>query len=270
MNVTPLHRVGAACAGLAAGLSVAAAPAIATPMTNSAKPRGHAHPSVIRRSDAAAPGFSQYLGGYDVQDTGNLTTTSVVQVPNAKCANQKDDEELLLGQLLAPAAGDASQGGSTDAAAAVVITCAGMGKAPFFYGEAYDSNGEEDYVSVHPGDLVETQITDGYGGNTAATTTDLNDGQTATSTGPSTGNDTQLYLGAAPDLAYEQQGSVVDHAIPRFTTVKFNDTVVNGTEWNVSGPTAYSLEQNGDVQIKTASVPSTPTYSFTLTERHTR
>lgn len=270
MNAKPLSRVGAVCAGLAAGLSVAAAPAIATPVLSSAKPRDHAHPSVVRRSDAATPGVSQYLGGYDVQDTGTLSTTSIVQVPNARCASQKDYERLLLGQLLAPAAGDGSQGGSTDAAAAVLITCTGMGKAPFFYGEAYAPDGGEYYVSVHPGDLVETQISDAYGGNTTATTTDLNEGQSAASTGPSTGNDTQLYLGAEPDVADERQGPLVDYAIPRFTTIKFNDTVINATEWNVSGPTAYSLTQNSDIQIQTASVPSTPTYSFTLTERHTR
>jgi hypothetical protein len=253
MNAKPLSRVGVACAGLAAGLSVAAAPAIARPIPNS-----------------TPPGLSQYLAGYDVADTGNLTTTSIVQVPNAKCANQKDYEHLFLGQLLTPAAGDASQGGSNDATAAIAMTCMGLGKAPFFYGEADTANGEEGYVSVHPGDLVETQISDSYGGNTTATTTDLNDGDTATSTGASTGDDTQLYLGAVPDVGYEQEGPLVDYAIPKFTAAKFNDTVVNGSEWNLSGPTAFSLQQNSDIQLKTAPVPSAPTYSFTLTELHTR
>jgi hypothetical protein len=253
MNAKPFSRVGVACAGLAVGLSVAAAPAIARPVPHS-----------------ATPGISQYLGGYDVPDAGSLTATSIVQVPNATCANQKDYEHLFLGQLLAPAAGDASQGGATDATSAVAMTCMGLGKAPFFYGEADAANGEEDFVSVHPGDLVETQISDSYGGSTTATTTDLNNGETATSTGASTGDDTQLYLGAVPDVDYEQQGSVVDNAIPRFTAAKFNDTVVNGSPWNVSGPTAFSLQQNSDIQIKTAPVPTAPTYSFTLTERHTK
>lgn len=270
VRATPLSRVGVACAGLVAGLSVAAVPAIAKPIPNQATPSPDAHPSVVRPSNAATPGFSQYLGGYDVQDTGNLTATSIVQVPNAKCANQKDYEHLFLGQLLVPASGAAYQGGSTDATAAVAMTCMGLGSAPFFYGQAYDTNGEDNYVSVHPGDLVETQVSDSYGGNTTATITDLNSGETASSTGASTGNDTQLYLGAEPDVTYEQQGPLVDYVIPRFTPVKFNDTVINGNEWSLSGPTAYSLEQNSDIQIKTASVPSAPTYSFTLTEKHTK
>jgi len=250
MKATPLSRVGVACAGLVAGLSVAAAPAIAKPI-----------PNVTR------PSFSQYLGGYDVADTGNLTTTSIVQVPNAKCATQKDYEHLFLGQLLVPASGATYQGGSTDATAAIAMTCIGLGPNPFFYGEAYDINGEDNYISVHPGDRVETQVSDSYGGNTTATITDLNTGATASSTGASTGDDTQLYIGAEPDVTYEQEGSHVDDAIPRFTKVKFNDTVVNGAQWNLSNPTAYSLAQNSDIQIKTPRVPSTPTYSFRLTEK---
>jgi len=38
----------------------------------------------------------------------------------------------------------------------------------------------------------------------------------------------------------------------------------------LSDPTASSLAQNSDIQIKTPPVPSTPTYSFTLTEKHTK
>jgi hypothetical protein len=34
--------------------------------------------------------------------------------------------------------------------------------------------------------------------------------------------------------------------------------IINGTEWDVSAPTAFSLEQNSDIQIKTPSAPSTP------------
>jgi hypothetical protein len=276
MNTKSFVRVGAACVGTFAGLSVAVGPAMARTVPASAG-NGYraAHSAALRsglRPVSTTFPTSAYLGGYDVSETGgSISVTSTVQVPKAKCANLKDDEDIFLGEQLDPAAGNAYQGGSNDAAADVIVLCDGSSATPSYMPEAYTTNGGDDFGDQFssPGDLVQFTLTDSYGGNTTATATDLNTGQSETSTGTSLGTDTQLYLGAIANVGEEQFGSTVDYDVPKFTTAKFDNALVNGTPWSTSDPQAFSLQQNSDVQIKPSAVPAKASYNFTLTESHT-
>jgi hypothetical protein len=275
MNKKSFARAGAGCVGVIAGLSVAVSPALAKPVpaaTGAAYRPAH---TPALQAAAASPlttaiPTSAYFGGYDVQDYGSVSVTSTVQLPTAKCANRNDLEDVFIGDLLVPSTGDAYQGGANDGSADVVTYCDGSSATPTYYLEAFTlSGGDSSGDSASPGDLVQFTLTDNYGGTDTATATDLNTGQSETSTGSSPNDDTQVYQGLIPNTWYEEEGSVVDKAIPKFTTLKFDNAIINGRLWTTARPAPYSLAQNSDVQIKSAAVPKTSTYNFSLAESHT-
>ncbi len=275
MNKKSFVRAGAGCVGVIAGLSVAVAPAgaKAIPAATSATYRPAHVPTLP--AGAVSPlttviPTSAYLGGYEVSDTGSLSVTSTVQMPTSKCANRNDQEDIFLGDILVPSTGNAYQGGSNDAGSIIVSYCDGSSATPTNYLEAWTLNGgDQDGGTVSPGDLVQFTLTDTYGGNTTSTVTDLNTGVSMTSTGSSTNADTHIYQGAIPNVFYEGAGGVVDHDIPKFTTLKFDNAIINGRQWTTARPSPFSLQQNSDVQIKSVAVPTKSTYNFTLTETHT-
>ncbi len=263
---------GTSCVGVIAGLCVAAGPAAAKVPASVAAGYHPAHQTASLGVVSPNTGGSTnaFFGGYKQADFGGLSTTETVQVPTAKCANRNDDEDVFLGVQLSPSGGNAYQGGSNDGGADVIMFCDGSSTTPTYWLEAYTAGGGDNYGAVaNPGDLVQFSFSDAYGGSESATTTDLNTGGSETSTGASTGVDTELYLGVIPNLFYEQAGSVVDKAIPKFGTLKFDNAIINGRPWTTARPGVSSLEQNSDIQIKAPAVPTTSTYNLTLTEAHT-
>ncbi|HTU29622.1 MAG TPA: G1 family glutamic endopeptidase [Solirubrobacteraceae bacterium] len=275
MHKKSFMRAGVGCLSVIAGLSAATAPALAKaapPATGAAYRPAHA-PAVssgnLSPLTTVIP-TSAYLGGYDVPDYGSVSVTSTIQLPTAKCANRNDLEDIFLGDLLVPSGGDTYQGGSNDGSANVVMYCDGSSSTPTYYLEAYTAGGGDSSGDpASPGDLVQFTFSDNHGGTDSATTTDLNTGQSETSSGASPGDDTQVYQGAIPNTYYEEDGGVVDMAIPKFTTLKFDNAIIDGRPWTVTRPAPYSLQQNSDVQIKSTAVPTKSTYDFTLTEAHT-
>ncbi len=275
MNRKSFVRVGAGCAGVIAGLSLATAPAFAKaiPAATSATYRSAHAPAppagAVSPLTTVIP-TSAYLGGYEVSDTGSVSVTSTVQMPVSKCANRNDYEDIFLGDVLVPSGGDVYQGGSNDGGSIIVSYCDGSSATPTNYLEAWTLNGsDQEGGTVSPGDLVQFTVTDTYGGSATSTVTDLNTGASFTSTGSSTGADTHIYQGAIPNGFYEGAGGVVDHDIPKFSTLKFDNAIINGRQWTTARPSPFSLQQNSDVQIKSVAVPAKSTYNFTLTESHT-
>jgi hypothetical protein len=272
MNKKSFVRAGAGCVGVLAGLSVAVAPAgaKAIPAATRATYRpAHVPALSISPLNTVIP-TSAYLGGYEVSDTGSVSVTSTVQMPTSKCANRNDYEDIFLGDMLVPSAGNGYQGGSNDAGSIIVSYCDGSSATPTNYLEAWSpAGGDQSGGTVSPGDLVQFTLSDTYGGNTTSTVTDLNTGASFTSTGASLNADTHIYQGAIPNVSFEDAGTVVDHDIPKFTTAKFDNAIINGRQWTTAHPAPFSLEQNSDVQIKSVAVPTKSTYNFTLTESHT-
>jgi hypothetical protein len=270
MKCSTLTRLGAACAGTVVAVGLAAAPAFASPSVDhqgAARASGPlSHP--VETTTTSTPD-TPYLGGFfSVPSLGPVSISSTFTIPKATCANKTDYEDIFIGEELVESDGNNYDGGETDAAADVVMYCAGDGKVIDLI-EAYTVNGADNVTQVKPGDKVQTLIVDSPNGETEATTTDLTHYAQEDTTADSTGESFATYDGVVPNITYEGQSS--DDYIPKFKTIKFSDSQINGADFNASSPvpSPYALDQTGTVQIVpgTLAAATKPSPDWSVTEK---
>lgn len=286
MKGRTFRRLGLTCAGVLAGCGALAAPALAAPAGSSRSAAARpAAPTPAAPAKPAALPTSPYFGGFDVTPAESLSSDGVTfTLPkNASCASANDYEDIFLGEEADVASGSEQQpGGETDAAADVIMLCA-PGEGVSYYLEAYatapdGTSVDNDSISANPGDVIETSIEFTNGGETVVTALDQTTGQeeTAQDTSPDSssplGLDTQWREGAVPNLAYEENNcsylGVCSYDVPKFTTIGFKDSQVGSQHLYQLDPAAYSLAQDGPVQITPSALKASHPGGFTLTEKH--
>jgi hypothetical protein len=267
-----IARWGAGCAGVLAGLALAATPALAhSRARHSFEPRGVAgadgvlHAKVV--SDAAS---SAYFGGYDVVPALGISSDgSTFKMPTFKCKDASVYQLDGLGEWVNNADGDFYQaGGDTDAFAVASIFC-NFG-VPTYGIAAYTAGGGEfdPTTDVNPGDLIQTRVEELPSGDAVANVTDLTTGQSANSEGASLGDETQVYEGLVPDVLDETLQS--SNSIPKFKSVMFTRSQVGSVPLAQVGPTATDLAQNGPVMVAPSAIAAKTPGRFTITEESTQ
>lgn len=247
-------RIPVRCAGVLAGLALAASPALAR---SASKPL------------ASTTTQSAYFGGYDIRapSEGLTSNSSTFKLPKITCPNASNSSEsLYLGEFVNNATGGFFQpGGGTDAIAIADLECNAGDPSYVIVAQTF-SNGSYNDVTASQGDLIETRVEETSAGQAVATVNDITSGQSVTAQGASNGDDAQvLYEGASPDTDQEQNNGNDD--IPKFTSVAFTDSQVNGLSLAESDPTRTQLEQDKSLQISPGALTSGHATGFTLTEK---
>jgi len=264
-----ITRLGAGCAGVLAGLALAATPALA----DSAAPAGYL-PSgplgamgVLPATLAPDAVESHYFGGYDITPSEGISSGgSTFRLPKFTCPDSGVIELDGFGEWIDNATGNFYvDGGDTDALAVGSLQCIdGVGAYEI---NAGTTNGgeEDDPTDVNAGDIIQTRVEELPSGDVIAMVTDLTSGQQVSSEGASLGDEAQITEGLIPDASAEQlQG---DYGIPKFKSVKFSRSQVGGLPLAEVDPTATELDQDGPVQIVPSAIPNKHTGAFTLTEK---
>lgn len=267
-----IARLGAGCAGVLAGLAIAATPAFAhSQARHSFVPRGVAGVSSVRHAKVMADvATSAYFGGYDiVPPLGISSDGSTFKMPTFKCKDASVYQLDSLGEWVNNANGDFYQAsGDTDAFAGAEIFC-NYGVAT--YGVAAYTNGGGEFdptTDVNPGDMIQTQVEELPSGDAVANVTDLTTGQSASSEGTSLGDETQVYEGLVPDFLDESLQN--SNSIPKFKSVTFTRSQVGGVPLGRVDPTPTDLAQNGPVMVAPSAFAANTPGRFTLTEEGTQ
>jgi hypothetical protein len=264
-----ITRLGAGCAGVLAGLALAAAPALAdSSAPPSYQPAGPLSMPTRPAAVTNAGVQSAFFGGYDVVPSEGISSAgSTFKLPKFTCPVVGVDQLDGFGEWVNNAAGDLYQdGGATDAYAVGSIVC-NFG-VPGYEINASTAGGKESdqSVDVNQGDLIQTRVEELPSGDALATVTDLTSGQQVSSEGPSTADESQIYEGIVPDVFNEQfQNSLT---IPKFKTVAFSRSQIGGLHLAQVDPTATALDQDGPVMVKPSAVTAAHPGAFTLTEKN--
>jgi hypothetical protein len=267
-----IARLGAGCAGVIAGLTIAAAPAIAdSPAAPSYQPGGPlsapTQPSASASVKAAAAVESQFFGGYDVAPSEGISSAgSTFKLPKFSCPQNEVVQLTGFGEWLNNAAGDVYQdNGGTDGFAVGSIVCSyGV---PLYAINAETANGGEldDATDVNQGDTIQTRVEELPSGDVVATVTDLTSGEQVSSEGASAGDDAQIYEGFIPDVYDEVvQDSI---SIPKFKSVQLSRSQVGALHLSQVDPTATALDQDGPVMVNPSVIATKHPSAFTLTEK---
>jgi hypothetical protein len=262
-------RLGAGCAGVLAGLALAATPALA----DSAAPAGY-QPSgplgamgVLPAAPAPNAVESQYFGGFDITPSEGISSAgSTFKLPKFTCPDSGVVQLDGFGEWIDNSTGNFYvEGGDTDALAVGSLECTdGVGAYEINAGTT--NGGEEDDVTdVNAGDVIQTRVEELPSGDVVATVADLTSGQQVSSEGASLGDEAQITEGLIPDAFAEQFQS--DYGIPKFKTVKFSRSQVGGLPLAEVDPTPTELDQDGPVQIVPSAIPTKHPGAFTLTEK---
>jgi hypothetical protein len=267
-----IRRIGAGCAGVLAGLAIAATPALAhSRARHSFEPRGVAGAASVLHAKAVSDAASSaYFGGYDVvPPLGISSDGSTFKMPTFHCKDASVYQLDSLGEWVNNASGDFYQaGGDTDAFAGGSIFC-NYG-VPTYGIAAFTSGGGEfdPTTDVNPGDMIQTRVEELPSGDAVANVTDLTTGQTASSEGTSLGDETQVYEGLVPDVLDETLQD--SNSIPKFKSVMFTRSQVGAVPLAQVGPTATDLAQNGPVMVAPSAIAAKTPGRFTITEKSTQ
>ncbi len=250
-----IRGVGAGCAGVLAGLAVAATPALA-----------QAHAGV--RPNVAS--LSAFFGGYDVMPPEGISSDgSTFKMPTFKCPQTGLLQRDVLGEAINNSAGDFYQpGGATDALSGASLVC--QYGSPVYGIDALTHAGGEftNSTDVNPGDTIQTRVEELASGDALATTTDETTGASVTSEGTSLGTGTQIYEGLIPDVADESVQS--NNSIVKFKSVLFTRSQVGSLPLLQVNPTPTDLAQNGPVMVAPSAISARTPGRFTLTEKSTQ
>ena len=263
-----IARLGAGCAGVLAGLALAATPALADASTPSSYQPGGPLSMPMRPAAVTSVAVqSAYFGGYDVAPSEGISSAgSTFRLPKFSCPVAGVLQRDGFGEWINNAAGDVYQpGGDTDAYAVGSIVCS-YGVPGYEINAATAGGKESDQtVDINQGDLIQTRVVELPSGDALATVTDLTSGQQVSSEGPSTGDESQIYEGIVPDVFNELfQDSLT---IPKFKTVDFSRSQIGGLHLSQVNPTATALDQNGQVMVKPSAITASRPGAFTLTEK---
>ena len=268
-----IPRLGAGCAGVLAGLALAATPALAR--ADSSGPlsgqgggplTAAAHPAVSL--DPAAP--SAFLGGYDITPPEGISSNGATfRLPAVTCPDTSVFQLDVLGEAINNAAGDLYQtGGDTDALSGGLLFC--RYGTPGYGIDALTGTGGEvsDLSGVSAGDVIQTRVEELASGDALATTTDRTTGQSVTSEGTSLGDEAQIYEGLIPDVADE---SIDDsYSIVKFKNVTFSRSQVGSLPLLQLDPARVTLAQNGPAMATPSAIHVKTPGRFTLTEKSTQ
>jgi hypothetical protein len=271
-----MRRVGAGCAGVLAGLAVAATPALANSSapgtmaprgTTRALPAGPSLPATAQPNILVA---SQFFGGYDVAPPEGISSDgSTFKMPTFKCPDTGVFQADVLGEAINNANGDFYQpNGDTDALSGALLFCA-YG-TPSYSIDALTAGGGEftSATDINPGDRIQTRVEELASGNALATTTDQTTGQTVASEGQSLGDAAQIYEGLIPDA--ENEAIQSNYSIVKFKSVLFTRSQVGSLPLLQVNPTATALVQNGPVMVAPSAIAAKTPGRFTLTEKSTQ
>lgn len=271
-----MRRVGAGCAGVLAGLALAATPALASPSApGTMTPRGttRALPAGPVLAATAQPNIfvaSQFFGGYDVAPPEGISSDgSTFKMPTFKCPDAGVFQLDVLGETINNANGDFYQpNGDTDALSGALLFC-DYG-TPSYSIDALTAGGGEftSATNINPGDRIQTRVEELASGNALATTTDQTTGQTVASEGPSLGDAAQIYEGLIPDA--EDESIQSNYSIVKFKSVLFTRSQVGSLPLLQVNPTATALVQNGPVMVAPSAIAAKTPGRFTLTEKSTQ
>jgi hypothetical protein len=260
-----IARLGAGCAGVLAGLALAATPALAQARagggsSSASHPAASINPAVM----------SQFLGGYDVTPAEGISSGGATfKVPAITCPNTGVFQLDLLGVAVNNATGDLYQtGGDTDALSGAMLFC--RYGTPTYGIDALTADGAEnnDLTGVSPGDTIQTRVEELASGDAVATTIDKTTGQSVTSEAASLGDETQIYEGFIPDVSDETIDSSL--SIVKFKPVTFSRSQVGSLSLLQLQPTRVTLAQSGPAMVTASAIkPKTPG-RFTLTEKSTQ
>ncbi len=263
-----IRHFGAGCAGVLAGLALAATPALADSSSPlSYQPGGPLSAPTRTAASVNVAAQSEYFGGYDVMPSEGISSAgSTFKLPKFTCPVTGVAQLAGFGEWVNNAAGDFYQeGGATDALAVGSLVC-NFGEPIYEINASTINGGEYDQAEdINQGDVIQTRVEELASGDVVATVTDLTSGQQVSSQGASAGDDAQIYEGFVPDVYSEAlQDSI---SIPKFKSVQLNRSQIGSLHLAQVNPTATALDQDGPVMVTPSAIAAKHPSAFTLTEK---